>query len=166
MNYLPGQEIGSVFNKTKENNKQREGILRMYNLLRSYSQMQINIEPVPGMDRGTVYMKVIRAKSAGFYSRAAIQIAREEAQGRRLHIDGPLIQQAMMDALSKEDVQEVGLSKQPGSQSSGIFQQGIGGGASPEYHPSDHFKSLDLLRDGTCPDVGIIAGKQPCRARI
>ena len=58
-------------------------------------------------------MKVIRAKSAGFCwgVERAIQIAREEAQGgkRRVYTDGPLIHnKQMMDALGKEDVQEVG----------------------------------------------------------
>ena len=58
-------------------------------------------------------MKVIRAKSAGFCwgVERAIQIAREEAQGgkRRVYTDGPLIHnRQMMNALSKEDVREVG----------------------------------------------------------
>ena len=58
-------------------------------------------------------MKVIRAKSAGFCwgVERAIQVAREEAQGgeRRVYTDGPLIHnKQMMDALSQEDVREVG----------------------------------------------------------
>ena len=58
-------------------------------------------------------MKVIRAKSAGFCwgVERAIQVAREEACGgeRRVYTDGPLIHnKQMMDALSREDIQEVG----------------------------------------------------------
>ena len=58
-------------------------------------------------------MKVIRAKSAGFCwgVERAIQVAREEACGgeRRVYTDGPLIHnKQMMDALSREDIREVG----------------------------------------------------------
>ena len=57
-------------------------------------------------------MKVIRAKSAGFCwgVERAIQVAREESRGRRtVYTDGPLIHnRQMMDALGKDDIQEVG----------------------------------------------------------
>ena len=58
-------------------------------------------------------MKVIRAKSAGFCwgVERAIQVAREESQGgrRTVYTDGPLIHnRQMMDALGKDDIQEVG----------------------------------------------------------
>ena len=58
-------------------------------------------------------MKVIRAKSAGFCwgVERAIQVAREESEGgrRRVYTDGPLIHnRQMMDALGKDDIQEVG----------------------------------------------------------
>ena len=58
-------------------------------------------------------MKVIRAKSAGFCwgVERAIQVARDQSRGgeRRVYTDGPLIHnKQMMDALSQEDVREVG----------------------------------------------------------
>ena len=58
-------------------------------------------------------MKVIRAKSAGFCwgVERAIQVAREESKGgsRTVYTDGPLIHnRQMMDALGKDDIQEVG----------------------------------------------------------
>ena len=58
-------------------------------------------------------MKVIRAKSAGFCwgVERAIQVAREESRGgrRTVYTDGPLIHnRQMMDALGKDDIQEVG----------------------------------------------------------
>ena len=114
-------------------------------------------------------MKVIRAKSAGFCwgVERAIQIAREEAQGgkRRVYTDGPLIHnRQMMNALSKEDVREVGdyqskeeldLEKTEEKESVVVVRAH---GISP--HRRDYLKGLGLpFRDGTCPDVGIIAGK-------
>ncbi len=114
-------------------------------------------------------MKVIRAKSAGFCwgVERAIQIAREEAQGgkRRVYTDGPLIHnKQMMNALSKEDVQEVGnyqsseeldLGESSEKESVVVVRAH---GISPQRR--DYLKSLGLpFRDGTCPDVGIIAGK-------
>ena len=114
-------------------------------------------------------MKVIRAKSAGFCwgVERAIQIAREEAQGgsRRVYTDGPLIHnKQMMDALSKEDVQEVGdyqssqdLNLQESSSKESVVVVRAHG-ISPQRR--EYLKSLGLpFRDGTCPDVGIIAGK-------
>ena len=58
-------------------------------------------------------MKVIRAKSAGFCwgVERAIQVAREESRRgeRTVYTDGPLIHnRQMMDALAKDDIQEVG----------------------------------------------------------
>ena len=58
-------------------------------------------------------MKVIRAKSAGFCwgVERAIEVAREQSGGgnRRVYTDGPLIHnKQMMQALGKEDIQEVG----------------------------------------------------------
>ena len=58
-------------------------------------------------------MKVIRAKSAGFCwgVERAVQVARDEAQGgkKRVYTDGPLIHnRQMMNALSSEDIREVG----------------------------------------------------------
>ena len=114
-------------------------------------------------------MKVIRAKSAGFCwgVERAIQIAREEAQGgkRRVYTDGPLIHnRQMMNALSKEDVREVGdyqskeeldLEKTKEKESVVVVRAH---GISPQRR--DYLKGLGLpFRDGTCPDVGIIAGK-------
>ena len=114
-------------------------------------------------------MKVIRAKSAGFCwgVERAIQIAREEAQGgqRRVYTDGPLIHnKQMMDALSKEDVQEVGdyqssqdLDLKETSEKESVVVVRAHG-ISPQRR--DYLKGLGLpFRDGTCPDVGIIAGK-------
>ena len=114
-------------------------------------------------------MKVIRAKSAGFCwgVERAIHIAREEAQGgsRRVYTDGPLIHnKQMMDALGKEDIQEVGdyqstqslELKQSNEKESVVVVRAHG--ISPQRR--DYLKSLGLpFRDGTCPDVGIIAGK-------
>ena len=114
-------------------------------------------------------MKVIRAKSAGFCwgVERAIQIAREEAQGgkRRVYTDGPLIHnKQMMDALSKEDVQEVGdyQSSQDLDLKETTEKESVvvvrAHGISPQRR--DYLKGLGLpFRDGTCPDVGIIAGK-------
>ena len=114
-------------------------------------------------------MKVIRAKSAGFCwgVERAIQIAREEAKGgqKRVYTDGSLIHnKQMMKALSKEDVQEVGdyqssqsleLSETPEKESVVVVRAH---GISPQRR--DYLKGLGLpFRDGTCPDVGIIAGK-------
>jgi (E)-4-hydroxy-3-methyl-but-2-enyl pyrophosphate reductase len=114
-------------------------------------------------------MKVIRAKSAGFCwgVERAIQIAREEAQGgkRRVYTDGPLIHnKQMMDALGKEDVQEVGdyQSSQDLDLKETTEKETVvvvrAHGISPQRR--DYLKGLGLpFRDGTCPDVGIIAGK-------
>ena len=114
-------------------------------------------------------MKVIRAKSAGFCwgVERAIQVAREEAcRGeRRVYTDGPLIHnKQMMDALSQEDVREVGdyQSKvqlnleEPEEKEAVVVVRAHG--ISPQRR--DYLKGLGLpFRDGTCPDVGIIAGK-------
>jgi (E)-4-hydroxy-3-methyl-but-2-enyl pyrophosphate reductase len=114
-------------------------------------------------------MKVIRAKSAGFCwgVERAIQIAREEAQGgkRRVYTDGPLIHnKQMMDALGQEDVKEVGdyqSSVQLNLQESNEKESVVvvrAHGISPQRR--EYLKGLGLpFRDGTCPDVGIIAGK-------
>ncbi len=114
-------------------------------------------------------MKVIRAKSAGFCwgVERAIQVAREEARGgqRRVYTDGPLIHnKQMMDALSREDVREVGdyQSKQdldlPENKGKEAVVVVRAHGISPQRRK--YLKELGLpFRDGTCPDVGIIAGK-------
>ena len=114
-------------------------------------------------------MKVIRAKSAGFCwgVERAIQVAREEAQGgeRRVYTDGPLIHnKQMMDALSQEDVREVGdyQSTQdldlPENKEKEAVVVVRAHGISPQRRK--YLKELGLpFRDGTCPDVGIIAGK-------
>lgn len=114
-------------------------------------------------------MKVIRAKSAGFCwgVERAIQVAREESQGgnRTVYTDGPLIHnRQMMDALSKDDIQEVGdyQSKQEINVKESEEKESVvvvrAHGISPQRR--DYLKGLGLpFRDGTCPDVGIIAGK-------
>ena len=114
-------------------------------------------------------MKVIRAKSAGFCwgVERAIQVAREESEGgrRRVYTDGPLIHnRQMMDALGKDDIQEVGdyQSKKEidveGSDEKESVVVVRAHGISPQRR--DYLKGLGLpFRDGTCPDVGIIAGK-------
>ena len=114
-------------------------------------------------------MKVIRAKSAGFCwgVERAIQVAREESQGgrRTVYTDGPLIHnRQMMDALGKDDIQEVGdyQSKKEidveGSDEKESVVVVRAHGISPQRR--DYLKGLGLpFRDGTCPDVGIIAGK-------
>ena len=114
-------------------------------------------------------MKVIRAKSAGFCwgVERAIQVAREEARGgeRRVYTDGPLIHnKQMMDALSQEDVREVGdyQSTQdldlPENKEKEAVVVVRAHGISPQRRK--YLKELGLpFRDGTCPDVGIIAGK-------
>lgn len=114
-------------------------------------------------------MKVIRAKSAGFCwgVERAIQVAREESQGgrRTVYTDGPLIHnRQMMDALGKDDIQEVGdyKSKKKIDFSEENTKESVvvvrAHGISPQRR--DYLKSLGLpFRDGTCPDVGIIAGK-------
>ena len=114
-------------------------------------------------------MKVIRAKSAGFCwgVERAIQVAREEAKGgrRTVYTDGPLIHNSqMMDALGKEDIREVGdyqstsdldLPKEEEKESVVVVRAH---GISPQRRK--YLKDLGLpFRDGTCPDVGIIAGK-------
>lgn len=115
-------------------------------------------------------MKVIRAKSAGFCwgVERAVQVAREEAQGgeRTVFTDGPLIHnRQMMDALAKDNIKEVGdyQSKDEldlnGQQENGESVVVVRAhGISPQRR--QYLKSLGLpFRDGTCPDVGIIAGK-------
>jgi (E)-4-hydroxy-3-methyl-but-2-enyl pyrophosphate reductase len=114
-------------------------------------------------------MKVIRAKSAGFCwgVERAVQVAREEAQGgkNRVYTDGPLIHNSqMMKALSSEDIREVGDYKSQSEIdiSSSTEKDSVvvvrAHGISPERRK--YLKSLGLpFRDGTCPDVGIIAGK-------
>jgi len=114
-------------------------------------------------------MKVIRAKSAGFCwgVERAIQVAREESQGgnRTVYTDGPLIHnRQMMDALSQDDIREVGdyqssssleLEKNEDKESVVVVRAH---GISPQRRK--YLKELGLpFRDGTCPDVGIIAGK-------
>jgi 4-hydroxy-3-methylbut-2-enyl diphosphate reductase len=114
-------------------------------------------------------MKVIRAKSAGFCwgVERAIQVAREEAQGgkRTVYTDGPLIHNSqMMEELGKEDIREVGdyqssteldLPKEEAKESVVVVRAH---GISPQRRK--YLKDLGLpFRDGTCPDVGIIAGK-------
>jgi len=114
-------------------------------------------------------MKVTRAKSAGFCwgVERAIQVAREEAQGgrRTVYTDGPLIHNSqMMEELGKEDIREVGdyqssteldLPKEEAKESVVVVRAH---GISPQRRK--YLKDLGLpFRDGTCPDVGIIAGK-------
>ena len=114
-------------------------------------------------------MKVIRAKSAGFCwgVERAIQVAREESDGGRKTVftDGPLIHnRQMMDALSQDDIREVGdyqssrelnLEKSEDKESVVVVRAH---GISPQRR--EYLKGLGLpFRDGTCPDVGIIAGK-------
>lgn len=114
-------------------------------------------------------MKVIRAKSAGFCwgVERAIQVAREEACGgkKTVYTDGPLIHNSqMMSALGQEDIREVGdyksVSKldlpQENEKESVVVVRAHG--VSPERRK--YLQNLGLpFRDGTCPDVGIIAGK-------
>ena len=114
-------------------------------------------------------MKVIRAKSAGFCwgVERAIQVAREESKGgnRTVYTDGPLIHnRQMMDALGKDDIQEVGdyQSKNEINVEVNDEKESVvvvrAHGISPQRRT--YLKSLGLqFRDGTCPDVGIIAGK-------
>ena len=115
-------------------------------------------------------MKVIRAKSAGFCwgVERAVQVAREEAQGgqRTVFTDGPLIHnRQMMNALAQDNIKEVGdyQSKDEldldGQQENGESVVVVRAhGISPQRR--QYLKSLGLpFRDGTCPDVGIIAGK-------
>ncbi|MEC8043416.1 MAG: 4-hydroxy-3-methylbut-2-enyl diphosphate reductase [Verrucomicrobiota bacterium] len=115
-------------------------------------------------------MKVIRAKSAGFCwgVERAVQVAREEAQGgqRTVFTDGPLIHnRQMMNALAQDNIKEVGdyqskdeldLNEQQENGESVVVVRAHG--ISPQRR--QYLKSLGLpFRDGTCPDVGIIAGK-------
>ena len=115
-------------------------------------------------------MKVIRAKSAGFCwgVERAVQVAREEAQGgqRTVFTDGPLIHnRQMMNALAQDNIKEVGdyqskdeldLDGQRENGESVVVVRAHG--ISPQRR--QYLKSLGLpFRDGTCPDVGIIAGK-------
>ena len=114
-------------------------------------------------------MKVIRAKSAGFCwgVERAIQVAREEAKGgkKTVFTDGPLIHNSqMMSELGKEDIREFGdyqsnkkleLPDENGKESVVVVRAH---GISPERRK--YLKNLGMpFRDGTCPDVGIIAGK-------
>lgn len=115
-------------------------------------------------------MKVIRAKSAGFCwgVERAVQVAREEAQGgqRTVFTDGPLIHnRQMMNALAQDNIKEVGDYQSKieldldGQQEKGESVVVVRAhGISPQRR--QYLKSLGLpFRDGTCPDVGIIAGK-------
>lgn len=114
-------------------------------------------------------MKVIRAKSAGFCwgVERAIKVAREESRGgeRTVYTDGPLIHnRQMMDALGKDDIKEVGdyQSKKDLKISDKAEKESVvvvrAHGISPQRR--EYLKDLGLpFRDGTCPDVGIIAGK-------
>ena len=114
-------------------------------------------------------MKVIRAKSAGFCwgVERAIKVTREESDSgsKTVFTDGPLIHnRQMMDALSQEDIREVGdyqssrelnLEKSEDKESVVVVRAH---GISPQRR--EYLKGLGLpFRDGTCPDVGIIAGK-------
>jgi 4-hydroxy-3-methylbut-2-enyl diphosphate reductase len=135
-----------------------------------YALRQIKFEPYP-MNRYKVFykMKVIRAKSAGFCwgVERAIQVAREESQGgtRTVYTDGPLIHnRQMMDALGKDDIKEVGDYQSKGSLkiNESADKESVvvvrAHGISPQRR--EYLKKLGLpFRDGTCPDVGIIAGK-------
>jgi 4-hydroxy-3-methylbut-2-enyl diphosphate reductase len=114
-------------------------------------------------------MKVIRANSAGFCwgVERAIQVAREEARGgeRTVYTDGPLIHNSqMMTALGREDIREVGNYQsasqldlpQDNEKESVVVVRAHG--ISPKRRK--YLQNLGLpFRDGTCPDVGIIAGK-------
>jgi 4-hydroxy-3-methylbut-2-enyl diphosphate reductase len=114
-------------------------------------------------------MKVIRANSAGFCwgVERAIQVAREEARGgeKTVYTDGPLIHNSqMMTALGREDIREVGNYQsasqldlpQDNEKESVVVVRAHG--ISPKRRK--YLQNLGLpFRDGTCPDVGIIAGK-------
>ncbi|MBO26567.1 MAG: 4-hydroxy-3-methylbut-2-enyl diphosphate reductase [Opitutales bacterium] len=114
-------------------------------------------------------MKVIRAKSAGFCwgVERAIQVARDEAQGgkRKVYTDGPLIHnRQMMELLGQEDINEVGdyESKKEVSLEEDSEKESVmvirAHGISPQRRK--YLKSLGLpFKDGTCPDVGVIAGR-------
>ena len=114
-------------------------------------------------------MKVIRAKSAGFCwgVERAIKVARDEAQGgkRKVYTDGPLIHnRQMMELLGQEDINEVGdyESKKEVSLEEDSEKESVmvirAHGISP--HRRKYLKSLGLpFKDGTCPDVGVIAGR-------
>jgi (E)-4-hydroxy-3-methyl-but-2-enyl pyrophosphate reductase len=115
------------------------------------------------------WMKVIRAKSAGFCwgVERAIDIARNYArEGRHpVYTDGPLIHNSqMMEVLSREGINEVGdyrseskvaIDHTPGDNPVMVVRAH---GISPERR--SYLKNLGMdFRDATCPDVGIIAGK-------
>lgn len=114
-------------------------------------------------------MKVIRAKSAGFCwgVERAIQVARDEAEGgkRKVYTDGPLIHnRQMMELLGQEDINEVGdyESKKEVSLEEDSEKKSVmvirAHGISPQRRK--YLKSLGLpFKDGTCPDVGVIAGR-------
>ena len=114
-------------------------------------------------------MKVIRAKSAGFCwgVERAIQVARDEAKGgkRKVYTDGPLIHnRQMMELLGQEDINEVGdyESKKEVSLEEDSEKESVmvirAHGISPQRRK--YLKSLGLpFKDGTCPDVGVIAGR-------
>jgi 4-hydroxy-3-methylbut-2-enyl diphosphate reductase len=114
-------------------------------------------------------MKVIRAKSAGFCwgVERAIDTARQHAANghRVVYTDGPLIHNSqMMQKLSEEGIREVGDYESAaklelnGENDKNAVIVVRAHGISPERRA--YLKSLGLeFRDGTCPDVGIIAGK-------
>lgn len=114
-------------------------------------------------------MKVIRAKSAGFCwgVERAIDTARQYANNgqRVVYTDGPLIHNSqMMQKLEGEGIREVGDYESQASLNIDMEKDSNAvivvraHGISPERR--NYLKSLGLeFRDGTCPDVGIIAGK-------
>lgn len=121
------------------------------------------------------FMKVIRAKSAGFCwgVERAIKIAESYAEKNKGKVltDGPLIHNSqMMERLEGSGVQEVGdytsdkelhLSDAEKSNSVLVVRAH---GISPERRK--YLKNLGLeFRDATCPDVGVIAGRIKAGAR-
>lgn len=122
-------------------------------------------------------MKVIRAKSAGFCwgVERAIDTARQYAGNgsRVVYTDGPLIHNSqMMQKLEGEGIREVGDYESQASLDLDLSSESDRNavivvrahGISPERRA--YLKSLGLeFRDGTCPDVGIIAGKIKLFAR-
>jgi (E)-4-hydroxy-3-methyl-but-2-enyl pyrophosphate reductase len=114
-------------------------------------------------------MKVIRAKSAGFCwgVERAIDIAQACAgkENKQVFTDGPLIHNTqMMNKLKDEGINELGdyqssvdldISEKEKADSVLVVRAH---GISPERRK--YLKSLNIkFKDGTCPDVGIIAGK-------
>jgi (E)-4-hydroxy-3-methyl-but-2-enyl pyrophosphate reductase len=115
------------------------------------------------------YMKVIRAKSAGFCwgVERAIDIAREFAvkSNRQVYTDGPLIHnRQMMEKLLADGINEVGdyqsksdISFEDEKKKNAVMVVRAHG-ISPERR--GYLKNLGMeFKDATCPDVGIIAGK-------